>query len=138
MNTNTDSTIVVTESTTLEEIVSQLDELGLIYHKAPIEKEFRWYYNETGQVYATCSNPADAEMYGFTGNYIIVDKLIFDNFIKYKIINGNPSLMKDDLGQRKQLEKSDSGFQVVKNNVALLLEAKDTYKDTEYYDYRNN
>lgn len=137
MNTN-EPTIIVTEETTLDEIIEQLDALGLLTTPAEIQREYRWYYDDKGNITATCTNPADAEMYGFTGKYLIVDADMYPNFKKYRIVDDKPELIKHDSGLRKQLEKSDTGFTVVKNNAALLLDDDEQYIDTEKYGYRNN
>lgn len=130
-------TITVYHNTPLEEIIRQLDELGLLDKPKNVKKEFRWYYDDHGNITGSCVNPADAEMYGFVGKYIIVDETIYNDFIKYRVLNDKPALIKSDSGQRRQLEKSNSGFTVVKNNAAILLEPTDTYKNTENYDYKN-
>lgn len=137
MSTN-EPTIIVNHDTTLDEIIRQLDELGLLKRPKEIVREYRWYYNELGHITSTCTTPEDAEMYGFTGKYIIVDETMFSDWIKYEIVNDKPRLIRHDNGQRRQLEKSETGFAVVKNNAALLLEDDDTFEDKEHYDYRNN
>lgn len=137
MNTN-EATITVLPDTPLEDIITQLDALGLIEQPKPVEREFRWYYNDEGYVHATCCHLHEVEMYGLVGKYIIVDESMYFDSIKYKILNDKPVMITDDNGQRKQLEKGEEGFSVVKNNAALLLEPDDTYTNTENYGYRNN
>lgn len=137
MNTN-EPMLVINDETTLADIIEQLDKLGLIESPQKIEPEYRWYFNSIGDVYATAPNAKEAEMYGFVGDFIVVNEEIYLDFIKYQVKNGSPVLRKDGASQRTQLEKSDSGFEVVKNNAALLLEDNETHTSTEHYDYRNS
>jgi hypothetical protein len=140
MNTN-EPTITVNEDTTLEEIIRQLDELGLLDKPVPIVYEYRIYYDESGNITATTPTVKDAEMYGFTGNYIIVDddtyKSVFPEVHKYIVHNNKITVRKSDATQTPQLGKSQTGFKTVTNNPSLLLEDNETYKDVEHYDYKN-
>jgi hypothetical protein len=141
MNMN-EPTITVNEDTTLEEIIRQLDELGLIDKPAPIEYEYRIYYDESGNITATSPTVKDAEMYGFTGNYIIVDEDTYKSVVaelhKYIVRNNKTTIRKDNAAQTPQLEKSQTGFKTVANNPGLILEDNETYKDVEHYDYKNH
>jgi hypothetical protein len=135
-------TITVNEDTTLEDIIRQLDELGLLDKPVPIEYEYRIYYDESGNITATSPTVKDAEMYGFTGNYIIVDedtyKNVFVEVHKYIVHNSKITVKKDNAAQTPQLEKSQTGFKTVKNVPGIILEDGETYKDIEYYDYKNH
>lgn len=132
-------TITVYEDTPLAEIVRQLDELGLIKQPVPIVIEYRWYYNSEGRITAACSNPKDAEIYGFTDNYIVVDQKLYNELHKYMVVNGQPFLIPQDIGIRRVLQKSNLGFKTIKNNAGLLLENEElTDNTTEFYDYRNS
>ena len=135
-------TITVNEDTTLEEIIRQLDELGLIDKPASIEYEYRIYYDESGNITSTSPTVKDAEMYGFTGNYIIVDgdtyKSVVAELHKYIVRNNKLTIRKDNASQTPQLEKSQTGFKTVANNPSLLIEDSETYKDVEHYDYKNH
>jgi hypothetical protein len=140
MNTN-EPTITVNEDTTLEEIIRQLDELNLLDKPWIIEYEYRIYYDASGNITATSPTVKDAEMYGFTGNYIIVDedtyKSVFVEVHKYIVHNSKITVKKDNATQTPQLEKSQTGFKTVKNVPGIILEDGETYKDIEYYDYKN-
>lgn len=136
MSTN-EPTITVNENTSLEDIVKQLDELGLL--KTPDLKnyEFRLYYNEEGVIYASASTAEDAATYGLTGGYVVVTREEFDNQHNYRVTNGKLSEISRDASYVPQLEKSKSGFAVAKNNAGILLEDGEEHTDTEHYDYRN-
>ena len=140
MSTN-EPTITVNEDTTLEEIIRQLDELGLIDKHALIEYEYRIYYDESGNITATSPTVKDAEMYGLSGDYIVVDentyKSVYMECYKYRIQNDKVSIKKDNVNQTPQLEKSQTGFKTVKNLSGIILEDGETFKDTEHYDYKN-
>jgi hypothetical protein len=140
MSTN-ESTITVNEDTTLEEIFRQLDELGLIDKPAPIEFEYRIYYDVDGNITSTSPTVKDAEIYGFTGDYIVVDedtyKSVFAEVHKYQVYNNKLTVRKSNATQTPQLEKSQTGFKTVKNVSGIILEDGETYKDVEHYDYKN-
>jgi hypothetical protein len=134
-------TITVNEDTTLEEIIRQLDELGLIDKPSAIEYEYRIYYDNLGNITATSPTVKDAEMYGFTGDYIIVDentyKSVFAEVHKYIVHNNKITIKNNNATQTPQLEKSQTGFKTVKNLPGIILEDGETYKDVEHYDYKN-
>jgi len=140
MNTN-EPTITVNEDTTLEEIIRQLDELGLLITPEPVVYEYRIYYDENGVITATSPTVKDAEMYGFTGDYIVVDedayKSVFVEVHKYVVHNNKITVKKSNVTQTPQLEKSQSGFKTVANIPGVILEDGETYKDVEHYDYKN-
>lgn len=132
-------TIKVYKDTPLEEIIRQLEELGLIEHPEPVVIEYRWYYNSKGQITGSCSNPKDAEIYGFTGDYIVVDEKIYNDISKYTVVNGKPMIKKQDMGIRSPLQKADYGFRVIKNNAGILVEDNEfTNTVTEHYAYKNS
>jgi hypothetical protein len=54
------------------------------------------------------------------------------------VVKGKLTLIEHDAGLRVALVLRDRGFAVVKNHAALLLETEETFKNTEYYDYRNS
>jgi hypothetical protein len=140
MNTN-EPTITVNEDTTLEEIIRQLDELGLLITPEPVVYEYRIYYDENGVITSTSPTVKDAEMYGFSGNYIVVDedayKSVFAEVHKYVVHNDKITVKKSNVTQTPQLEKSQSGFKTVANIPGVILEDGETYKDVEHYDYKN-
>ena len=137
MNTN-EPIITVDENTSLEEIVDQLNDLGLISPPNTVEYEFRVYYNEDGSIYASSSTAKDAETYGLSGNYIIVTREEFDNQHKCCVKNGRLCEISIDAAQVSQLEKGKSGFEVAKNNAGILLEEGEEHNNTEHYGYRNS
>ncbi len=125
MNTN-EPAIVVNEDTTLDEIIRQLDELGLLNKPVPIEYEYRIYYDSYGNITATCPTVKDAEMYGLSGDFVIVEEDIYKNVISsihtYRVQNNKVSIRQDNLNQTPQLEKSQTGFKTVKNFSIIILE----------------
>ena len=136
MNTN-EPTITVNEDTTLEDIVKQLDALGLLEEPKPVVYEYRLYYNEEGYIHASASTVNDAESYGLTGEYLVVTREDFENHSKYRVRNSKLVEIKSDSGLSTQLEKSDTGFEVAKNNAGILLEPGEEHSNTEHYDYKN-
>ncbi len=136
MNTN-EPTITVNEDTTLEDIVKQLDAMGLLEKSTPSVYEYRLYYNAEGYIYASASTVNDAESYGLTGEYLVVTREDFENHSKYRVRNGKLVEIKSDSGLATQLEKSDTGFEVAKNNAGILLEQGEEHNNTEHYDYKN-
>lgn len=136
MNTN-EPTIVVNEDTTLEDIVKQLDALGLLETPKPIAYEYRLYYNEEGYIYSSSSTAKDAESYGLDGDYVVVTREEFENQSKYRVKNNKLVEIKNDSGSATQLEKSNTGFAVAKNNAGILLEPGEEHSNTEHYDYKN-
>lgn len=136
MNTN-EPTITINENTTLEDIVKQLDNLGLLKSPDPKLYEFRLYYNDEGSIYASASTANDAEIYGLTGNYIVVTREEFDTQHNYWVKDGKLCEIRRNAAQVSQLEKSKSGFEVAKNNAGILLEPGEEHNNTEHYDYRN-
>lgn len=136
MNTN-EPTITVNEDTTLEDIVKQLDAMGLLEEPKQIVYEYRLYYNEEGYIHASASTAKDAESYGLVGDYLVVSREEFDNQSKYRVRNSKLVEIKNDSGLSAQLGKSNTGFEVAKNNAGILLEPGEDHDDTEHYDYRN-
>ena len=68
--------------------------------------------------------------------YVIVDRIVYESYFKYRIVKGVPELIVYDHSNTKKLFKSQEGFPVVKDHAALLLE-EETFEPMEYYDYRN-
>ena len=136
MSTN-EPTITVTEQTTLDEIIKQLDELGLIQPVEPPNYEFRLYYNEDGAIVAAAASAKDAEGYGLTGNYLVVSREEYENQNKYQVRNGKLLEIRNEASTVNQLEKSNTGFKVAKNNAGILIEPGEEHNNTEHYDYRN-
>lgn len=95
--------------------------------------EYRWHYNEYGDI-TMCSMTSHPE----SEQYIVVDKDIYDQYFRYRVVNAKPELIRLDINIVSPLKKSTKGFCVVKSNPALLLEADETYTDIEYYEPRNS
>lgn len=112
--------------------------LGLIKDDTDKEIEYRIYYDENGDIVKTTGLKSDTL---HDQNYIIVDTVTYNEFIKspyYKVINNQlKKFYASELGYRHQLIKSNSGYKVVKNNPALLLDEEEVDNQFEYYDRRN-
>ena len=107
---------------------------GLIEPIKPLVREYRLYYNDNGKIIQISdSNWNHPE----SGNYVVVDKNIYDNWNIYRIRNGQVELKPTGPSSVVQLIKSTSGYLVAKNNPAILLEAGELIEDIEYYDHRN-
>jgi hypothetical protein len=67
---------------------------------------------------------------------LVVDRSVYDNYIKYQVNVARKKLEKIDfdIGISVKLTKSSHGYAVVKNHAGLLLEKDEVYKDIEYYD----
>lgn len=106
-----------------------IEALSLIKENPKPTVEYRIYYDSNGSI-IECSmiNHSDKS------NYIIVDKETYDNYFRYdKVVNGKLRKIIFDPGYRVQLHRSNSGYKVVKNHAALLLEENETYDNTEFY-----
>jgi hypothetical protein len=103
--------------------------IGLIRDIPQQKIEYRIHYDSKGSI-VSCTmidHPVNS-------NYIVVDKETYDNYFRYdRVINGKLRKIVHDPGYRVQLHPSTSGYQVVKNHAALLLEEKETYDSTEFY-----
>lgn len=95
--------------------------------------EYRLHYDDAGNI-TMCSMQSHPE----SSQYVVVDKAVYDQYFRYRIVKGLPQLISYDPGIVPNLVKAQTGFQVVKNNAAILVEDFEQYHDTEYYDYRNN
>tara|TARA_R110000822_G_scaffold53073_2_gene136957 strand:+ start:1738 stop:2106 length:369 start_codon:yes stop_codon:yes gene_type:complete len=117
------------------ELIEELKRLDAEMNAPKPEKEYRFYYDDDGRI-AMC---AEIVPYPDGDKYIVVDKLVYDNYFDYRVLNGKPERIVKEHGQIKaSLVKSDSGFRVVKGNAALLLEENEEYQNTEYYDRRTS
>lgn len=100
--------------------------------------EYRLYYDEYGQIYATANDQKSADTHLIFGSYIVVDEDIYLNSHNYMVENGK-SVWKTDISPLSvtALKKSNAGFSVLKNNAALLLDDDETVNsEIENYDYR--
>ena len=95
--------------------------------------EYRLHYNAAGDV-VMCSMQQHPE----SDSYLVVTKAQYDLYHRYCVVKGKLTLIEHDAGLRVSLVPRDQGFAVVRNHAALLLTAEETFKDIEYYDYRNN
>ncbi len=113
-------------------------ELGLIQDGPPPVHEYRVYYDLTGDIVHSTSSVREAEEYNYQLPYIVITEAEYQEFYKYKVKNNKLQLRELNSGQLIQLVPSNKGFQVVKNNAAILIEQDEQYPNTEYYDYRNS
>ena len=95
--------------------------------------EYRWHYNDHGDI-VMCSMTSHPE----SAQYVVVDRDLYDQYFRYRVVAGKPELIKFDVKVVSPLKRSTTGLPVVKFNPALLLEADETYPDIEYYEPRNN
>lgn len=96
--------------------------------------EYRLYYNSLGEItmgsMTTDTLPTDP--------YVIVTKDEYDTYFNYRVVN--KQLVKIDRSgiYSVKLRKSDTGLPTVMGHAGLLVESNETYRDIEYYEYRNN
>ena len=95
--------------------------------------EYRLHYNHQGDV-VMCTMQQHPE----SAAYLVVTKEQYDLYHRYCVVKGKLTLIEHDAGLRVALVPRSQGFAVVKNHAPLLLETEETFKNTEYYDYRNN
>ncbi len=107
---------------------------GLIEEPKKIIFEYRFYYDENGNITQVSSNNWN---HPETGNYVVVDQAMHDDWMKYYVKNGRAEIRPTEPTSQVQLTKSDTGYEVVENNPALLLEPNEKLPNTEYYDSRN-
>jgi len=111
------------------ELIKALSQL-VVTEDEPLE--YRLHYNESGDIFmCTMQQHPDNK------NYVVVDKPTYDSYYKYRVVNQLLELINHDNGVKVQLVKSTTGYRVVKNNVALLLEKDETYSDIGHYDKRS-
>lgn len=95
--------------------------------------EYRLYYDINGDI-ILCSMHEHPEF----GDYIVVDKTIYDNYFQYRIVDNRLIKMSQLAEYHARLKKSSKGFTVVKNHASILVEPDEKYTDIEYYEPRNN
>jgi hypothetical protein len=98
-------------------------------------KEFRVYYNESGEVvmYSETDHPPGT-------NYVVIDNpdvFFKTNTSKLRVIDNQLKVV-DIRPERTRLTKSQSGQAVVRGMAAMALEPNEQYADTEYYDRTTN
>lgn len=106
-----------------------LEALNLIGKTPAIEFEYRIHYDEQGLI-TMCT----MQDHPTNTRYVVVDKETYENYFRYdRVVKGKLRKINFDPGYRVQLYPSTSGFQVVKNHAAILIEDNETYDDTEFY-----
>jgi signal peptidase I len=95
--------------------------------------EYRLYYNELGEI-----TSGSMVKHAADGNYIIVTKSEYDRYFDYHVVNGQLKKIDQNTIYSVKLERSVTGFRVVKNHASLIIEPAEAYTDIEYYEYRNN
>jgi hypothetical protein len=97
-----------------------------------IIKEYRLYYNSDGTIIGLWESGHP------TGdNYIVLDDpgmFYSANTLLLRVQNKKLILLDPRVPTRTRLKKSTTGFPVVQNNAALILESNETYPEIEYYD----
>ena len=122
-----------THDSGLQELIAAF-ETGLIEPIKALIREYRFYYDENGNI----TQLSDSNWnHPDSGNYVVVDEQTYKEWGKYRIRKGRAELKLTDPTSELQLEKSSSGYRVVKNNPAIILETHENIESTEYYDYRN-
>lgn len=98
-----------------------------------LKLEYRIHYNETGDIYL-CTMQDHPE----NTQYIVVSRDEYDNYFKYRVVNGQLQRIELNSGYKSKLVSSDQGIAVVQGHAALLIEPNEQYTSIEYYEYRNN
>lgn len=120
-----------------QEFVKGLEMAEEIERQRPLLiKEYRLYYNKDGTVIGLWES-------GFPegDNYVVIDDPdIFHrtNTHYLRVVNKELTIIDPRDQKVRQLFKSNSGHQVVKNQAALLLLENEEYPETEFYDRTNN
>lgn len=116
-----------------QELINAFDN-GLINPIKELIREYRFYYNEHGDIIQVSdSNWNHPE----SGNYVVVDEYMYNHWGDYRVRRGHAELKPTNPASELQLKKSNTGFLVIKNNPAIILEVGEAAEKTEYYDYRN-
>ena len=112
------------------ELIKALSEMIITEDEAI---EYRLHYNESGDIYL-CTMVQHPE----GTRYVVVDKETYDVYHRYHVVDGVLEKIVQKNGLFVNLVKSTSGYKVVKNNAALLIEESEEYPDIEYYDRRTS
>lgn len=116
-----------------DELIKAFD-LGLVEEEKSIEYEHRLYYDSNGHITKSTALKSDTV---YDQPFLVVEDL--PNDLYNYVIRNNKLMKKINYNQQiTQLVKSNTGFQVVLNNPALLIYGNESYAETEYYDFRNN
>lgn len=97
------------------------------------EIEYRIHFDDNN-IITMCSMQNHPE----STQYLIVDKVTYDNYFLYVIVDGKLKKIDNNPGYTVQLIKSTQGFCCVKNHAGILLEDNETYDNTEHYEFRNS
>jgi len=117
------------------ELIKELQRLEKEMNGPEPIREYRLYYDYTGKI----TQLAEISPFPEGDKYIVVDKSVYENYFNYHIVNSKAERIVRDIGHlTSSLVKSNSGFRVVKNHAALLLEHDEEYSTIEYYDTRIN
>lgn len=93
------------------------------------EIEYRIFYNDADEITGlSMSDHPDL------GQYLVVDKTVYDNYTQYQIKNGMLVKIAYDAGYHVQLAKSTTGFAVVQGHAGLVVEKDEQYPNIEHYD----
>lgn len=104
----------------------------LIKEIVPEPLEYRFHYNENGDIYL-CT----MQQHPDNTQYIVVTKEEYANYYNYRIVDNKLKLIDRSPKYHVQLKSSNQGYQVVKNHAALVLEPGEAYSDTGYYERIN-
>jgi|TARA_R110000868_G_scaffold237184_2_gene491776 hypothetical protein len=99
-----------------------------------VEIEYRLHYNDVGDIYMATHLPTDHPV--DTKYVVVTDQSEYKNFWKYRVDQGKLIEIVHDSRNRTALHKGESGFRVVKNQAALLLEDSEDFTHTEFYVHR--
>jgi hypothetical protein len=106
-----------------------IEALSLIKEVPQPTLEYRIHYDDKGFIIG-CTMSEHPN----NSNYVVVDRETYDNYFRYdRVINGKLRKIIFDPGYRIQLYPSNSGYLVVKDHAALLIEENETYDNTEFY-----
>ena len=86
--------------------------------------EYRLHYTELGEI-ILCS----MQDHPLTDRYVVVDKLTYDQYFLYRIVNGKPIKIEHNSGYKVKLEKSQLGKYILSNpsKSALISRKKLTF-----------
>lgn len=101
----------------------------------PVTPEYRFYYDASGRIYLCTNIKEDVPD---SGNYVVVDQKIYKHDHLYRVVKGQLVKKEIDLVYRRQLQSSNTGFQVVGGHAGLILENDEKYTNTEYYEQPDN
>ena len=107
---------------------------GLIEEPKKLIREYRFYYNEDGEI----TQLSDCNWnHPESGNYVVVDEETHRNYTKYRVRNGHAELKPTDPTSEVQLKQSTTGHEVAKSNPGILLEPGESLENTEHYDRKH-